>query len=57
MESVLTNTIIVPEANGHPAGLFLTSGTFSWTLNPDGTERTLFSGTGKVTDVCALLAP
>jgi hypothetical protein len=51
------NTIIVPEANGHPAGLFLTSGTFSWTLNPDGTERTLFSGTGKVTDVCALLAP
>lgn len=35
----------------------VTSGTFSWTLHPDGTERTLFSGTGKVTDVCALLAP
>jgi len=54
------NTIIVPEVegpNGHPAGLFLTTGTMHWTLNPDLTERTLFSGNGTVTDVCALLAP
>jgi hypothetical protein len=50
------NTIRVPEANGHPAGLFLTTGTMHWTLNPDGTERTLFSGKGTVTDVCKLLA-
>jgi hypothetical protein len=50
------NTIIVPNANGHPAGLFLTTGTMHWTLNPDFSERTLFSGTGTVTDVCKLLA-
>ncbi|SDK70733.1 hypothetical protein SAMN04487916_102234 [Arthrobacter sp. ov407] len=50
------NTIIVPNANGHPAGLFLTTGTMHWTLNPDLTERTLFSGKGTVTDVCKLLA-
>jgi hypothetical protein len=51
------NTIIVPEANGHPAGLFLTTGTMHWTLNADGTERTRFSGNGTETDVCQLLAP
>jgi hypothetical protein len=51
------NTIIVPDANGHPAGLFLTTGTMHWTLNPDGSEKTLFSGKGTVTDVCKLLAP
>ncbi|HEX9229331.1 MAG TPA: hypothetical protein VF885_22255 [Arthrobacter sp.] len=51
------NLIRVPEANGHDAGLFLTVGTVSWTLNPDGSENTLFSGKGKVTDVCALVAP
>lgn len=51
------NLLLVPEANGHPAGLFLTAGNFSWTLNPDGSEKTLFSGTGKVTDVCQLVAP
>jgi len=51
------NTIIVPQANGHPAGLFFTKGTFSWTLNSDFSERTLFSGNGTVTDVCQLLAP
>ncbi len=51
------NTIIVPDANGHPPGLFLTQGTFSWTLNSDFSERTLFSGNGTVTDVCQLLAP
>lgn len=51
------NVILVPEANGHPAGLFLTVGTVSWTLNPDGSENTLFSGNGRVTDVCQLVAP
>jgi len=51
------NVVLVPEANGHPAGLFLTVGTVSWTLNPDGSEKTLFSGQGKVTDVCQLVAP
>lgn len=51
------NVILVPEANGHPAGLFLTSGKVSWTLNPDGSERTLFSSQGgQVTDVCKLVA-
>lgn len=50
------NTIIVPEANGHLAGLFLTTGTMHWTLNPDFSEETLFSGEGTVTDVCKLLA-
>jgi hypothetical protein len=51
------NVILVPEANGHPAGLFLTVGTVSWKLNPDGSENTLFSGKGLVTDVCQLVAP
>jgi hypothetical protein len=60
------NTIIVPfipddpatsVVEGHDAGLFFTSGTMSWKLNADGTEKELFSGTGRVTDVCALLAP
>jgi len=52
-----SNVILVPEANGHPAGLFFTRGTVSYTLNPDGTERTLFSSQGgQVTDVCKLLA-
>lgn len=50
------NVILVPEANGHDAGLFLTRGTVNWTLNPDGSERTLFiSEGGQVTDVCELL--
>lgn len=52
------NVVLVPEAKKkHPAGLFLTSGTVSWTLNPDGSERTLFSSEGgQVTDVCKLIA-
>ncbi|WP_157357010.1 hypothetical protein [Arthrobacter sp. U41] len=51
------NVVLVPETEDHSAGLFLTVGTVSWTLNPDGSENTLFSGEGKVTDVCALVAP
>ncbi|WP_166870243.1 MULTISPECIES: hypothetical protein [unclassified Salinibacterium] len=51
------NLITVPDANGHPEGVFLTTGTVSWTLNADGSERKLFSGSGQVVDVCQLLAP
>lgn len=51
------NVVLVPKAKRHSAGLFLTSGTVSWTLNPDGSERTLFSSQGgQVTDVCKLIA-
>lgn len=49
--------VLVPEANGHAPGLFLTVGTVSWTLNADGSERTSFSGEGRVTDVCQQVAP
>ena len=56
IKSTGRNVIIVPEANGHPAGLFLTIGNVNYALNADGTEKRLFSGTGKVTDVCQLLA-
>lgn len=52
------NVITVPEANGHPAGVYYTTGTVSWTLNPDGTEQGgMFTGKGTVTDVCQLVAP
>ena len=61
------NTIIVPfipddpattdVIEGHDAGLFFTTGTMSWKLNSDGSEKELFSGKGTVTDVCKLLAP
>jgi hypothetical protein len=51
------NLVLVPKANGHPVGIFLTVGTVSFTLNKNGSERTLFSGQGQVTDVCQLLAP
>lgn len=57
IKSTGRNVIIVPAANGHPAGLFLTTGNVNYALNPDGTEKRLFSGTGRVTDVCQLLAP
>lgn len=50
------NVILVPRTKEHDPGLFLTNGTVTWTLNPDGSERTLFSsGGGQVTDVCALV--
>ncbi|MET3172386.1 UNVERIFIED_ORG: hypothetical protein ABIB52_000210 [Arthrobacter sp. UYCu721] len=52
------NVITVPEDNGHPAGVYYTTGTVSWTLNPDGSEQgDMFSGNGRVTDVCQLVAP
>jgi hypothetical protein len=56
IKSTGKNVIIVPAANGHPAGLFLTTGNVNYALNADGTEKRLFSG-GKATDICALLAP
>ncbi|MEC5193053.1 MULTISPECIES: hypothetical protein, partial [unclassified Arthrobacter] len=52
------NLIIVPEVTGkHLEGLFLTTGNVYYALNPDGTEKRLFSGPGRVTDGCALLGP
>jgi hypothetical protein len=51
------NLVLVPKANGHPVGIFLTVGTVSFVLNENGSERTLFSGEGQVTDVCQQLAP
>lgn len=51
------NLITVPAANGHPAGLYFTRGTVSWTLNADGSERGgMFTGKGTVADVCAAVA-
>ncbi len=53
------NVITVPRVlgpNGHPEGLFLTTGNVNYALQ-NGKELRLFSGPGKVTDVCALLAP
>lgn len=37
-------------------GLFLLEGNFTFALKEDGTEERVFSGTGEVTDICALLA-
>jgi hypothetical protein len=50
------NLLLVPEANGHPSGLFLTSGTVNFILGPNGEEVALFSGPGKVVDVCQALS-
>ncbi|MEV7131844.1 hypothetical protein AB0N24_03040 [Arthrobacter sp. NPDC093128] len=51
------NTILVPEANGHPAGVYFTRGTMNWVLDKNNQEvGDKFTGSGKVTDVCALLA-
>ena len=51
------NLLLVPQANGHPAGLFLTTGTVSFVVDPvSGNEVELFSGTGRVLDVCQALS-
>lgn len=54
------NLVFVPEANGHPSGVFLTVGNVSFTNVTNGpnsgAEITRFSGTGKVLDVCQALA-
>lgn len=52
------NVITVPEANGHLAGVYVTSGTVSWTLNSDLSERGgMFTGSGQATNICPLVAP
>jgi hypothetical protein len=50
------NLVYVPKTKQHPQGQFLTIGNVNWALNADGSERRLFSGSGRVIDVCALLA-
>ncbi|MEV8131437.1 hypothetical protein AB0O54_09875 [Pseudarthrobacter oxydans] len=51
------NLITVPRANGHPVGVYFTTGTVSWTLDFKGREvGGMFSGSGTVTDICAELA-
>lgn len=51
------NIITVPKANGHDVGVYYTAGTVSWTLDRKGNEvGGMFSGSGKVTDICLALA-
>jgi hypothetical protein len=51
------NLLFVPLVPGkHPSGLFLTVGNVSFILDPQGTEVEVFSGTGRVIDVCQALA-
>jgi len=53
-----SNVITVPEINGHSAGVYYTAGTVNWILDADGDEvGGMFTGKGKVTDLCKLLAP
>lgn len=50
------NFITVPDANGHPVGVFFTIGTVSWILDENNQEvGDMFTGTGRVMDLCALL--
>jgi hypothetical protein len=44
------------EQKSDKPGLFLLEGNFNFALKEDGTEERVFSGTGEVTDICALLA-
>jgi hypothetical protein len=50
------NLVSVPEVNGHPAGLFLTSGNVNWVLDSNFEEIRVFSGGGKIIDICELFA-
>lgn len=50
------NLLFVPQTLGHPSGLFLTTGNVSFVLDPQGAEVELFSGTGRVLDVCQALS-
>jgi hypothetical protein len=51
------NLVFVPQANGHPAGLFLTTGTVNFVVNgATGDEVRTFTGQGTVVDVCKVLA-
>ena len=50
------NLLLVPEANGHGPGLFLTIGNVNYILDSTGTQEVqTFSGAGTVVDVCRLL--
>lgn len=50
------NLLLVPAANGHDSGLFLTIGNVNYILDSTGMEEVqTFSGTGTVVDVCRLL--
>lgn len=44
------------EAKSEKPGIFLLEGNFTFALKEDGSEERVFSGTGEVTDICALLA-
>ena len=44
------------EAKSEEPGIFLLEGNFTFALKEDGSEERVFSGTGDVTDICALLA-
>jgi hypothetical protein len=57
IRSIGRNLVRVPETDDHSEGLFLTAGNVDFALNADGSEKRLFSGSGTVTDVCAVLAP
>jgi hypothetical protein len=51
------NLVFVPEANGHPPGLFLTTGTVNFVINGvTNDEVRTFTGQGTVIDVCKVLA-
>ncbi|SKB33826.1 hypothetical protein SAMN05660473_00179 [Arthrobacter sp. 49Tsu3.1M3] len=50
------NLISLPAGSGAP-GIFYTSGQVTWTLNGPVSPNGGLTGPGKVTDVCALLAP
>ncbi|GAB2735089.1 hypothetical protein ACX801_01630 [Arthrobacter bambusae] len=49
------NLLLIPAANGHPAGLALTTGNVNYAITPTGEELRPFSGSGKVLDVCLAL--
>lgn len=51
------NIVLNPrESKSVLPGIYLLEGNFNFALKPDGTEARVFSGTGEVTDICALLA-
>jgi hypothetical protein len=50
------NLISLPTGSGAP-GIFYTSGQVTWTLNGPVYPNGGLTGPGKITDVCALLAP
>lgn len=51
------NLISDPQHGDYPGGLFLTVGNVNWSLNAPDYPNGGITGPGKVTDVCALLAP